>query len=97
MHPDKLGNQGYGFLALAVEQIMPLALFKERMDGLIREIRAASKAKGAERIYLPGEMEWERRAQALLEGIALPPDVRLSLTGLAQDIGLDPTQFNLIL
>jgi LDH2 family malate/lactate/ureidoglycolate dehydrogenase len=46
---------------------------------------------------LPGEMEWERRGQALQEGIALPADVRLSLMGLAQDIGLDPTQFNLIL
>jgi LDH2 family malate/lactate/ureidoglycolate dehydrogenase len=23
--------------------------------------------------YLPGEMEWERRSHALLEGIALPP------------------------
>jgi len=95
MHPDKPGNQGYGFLAIAVEQIMPLAMFKERMDGLIREIRAAPKAKGAERIYLPGEMEWERREVALAHGILLPPHVLESLRGLAQDVAIDPAQFNL--
>jgi ureidoglycolate dehydrogenase (NAD+) len=95
MHPDKPGNQGFGFLAIDVEQIMPLATFKERMDGLIREIRSAPKAKGADRIYLPGEIEWEKREAALAEGIPLPPDVRLSLGGLAQDLALDAAQFNL--
>ena len=95
MHPDKPGNQGYGFLAIDVGQIMPGSMFKERMDGLIREIRSAPKAKGSERIYLPGEMEWERREMALAQGIALPPDVRLSLGGLAEDIGLDASEYGL--
>ena len=89
LHPDKPGNQGYGFLAIAIEQIMPLATFKERMDGLIREIRNAPKAKGVDRIYLPGEIEQERRDVALIEGIVLPPDVVASLSGLAEDVGLD--------
>lgn len=97
MHPDKPGNQGFGFIAIDVAQMMPGALFNERMDDLIREIRAAPKAKGAERIYLPGEMEWERRTVALTQGIALPLDVRNSLRGLAEDAGLDPTRFNLSL
>ena len=68
---------------------MPVELFKERMDQTIREIRASEKAAGAERIYLPGEMEWERREKALLEGIDLPPDVVASLRDLAQDLNLD--------
>ncbi|MCO6452768.1 MAG: Ldh family oxidoreductase [Caldilineales bacterium] len=89
MHPDKPGNQGYGFLVIAVEQIMPLAIFKERMDGLIREIRSAPKAKGVDRIYLPGEIEQEKRDIAMIEGIVLPPDVVVSLRGLAEDVGLD--------
>jgi LDH2 family malate/lactate/ureidoglycolate dehydrogenase len=97
MHPDKPGNQGFGFLVIHVDQIMPVAIFKARMDGLIREIRTAPKAKGIERIYLPGEMEWERRDVALAAGIALPADVRLSLAGLAQDVNLDPAQFNVSL
>ena len=32
---------------------------------------------------------------ALVEGIALPPDVVASLRGLAEDVGVDPAQFNL--
>ena len=59
------------------------------MDGMIREIKAAPLAKGAERIYLPGEIELEQRDVALVEGIALPPDVVASLRGLAEDVGLD--------
>ena len=64
---------------------MPRAEFAARIDALIREIHDAPKADGSERIYLPGEMEWHRRQRALAEGIPLPPDVRESLRGLAED------------
>ena len=46
------------------------------------------KAEGAERIYLPGEMEWERRDRALTEGILLPPDVVESIAALAHELGI---------
>jgi ureidoglycolate dehydrogenase (NAD+) len=82
-------NVGHAFLAIDIAQMMPLAPFKERMDGLIREINTAPKAKGADRIYLPGEMEWERYDAAAIKGIPLPPDVVASLRGLAEDVGLD--------
>jgi len=59
------------------------------MDRLIREIKDAPKAKGTDRIYLPGEMEWERRDEALRSGIPLPADVIASLVGLAKDLSLD--------
>ena len=82
-------NEGHAFIAIHVGAMMPIEQFKERMDRLIREIREAPKAKGADRIYLPGEMEWERREQALKEGIFLPDHVVLNLEGLAEDVGLD--------
>ena len=69
--------------------MMPIEQFKERMDGMIREIRSAPKAKGFDRIYLPGEMEWERRDKALAEGMVLPDHVVMNLAGLAEDVGLD--------
>jgi ureidoglycolate dehydrogenase (NAD+) len=59
------------------------------MDRMIREIKSAPLAKGSDRIYLPGEIELEKRAVALVEGIVLPADVVASLRGLAEDIGLD--------
>ena len=88
-------NEGHAFIAIDVGQIMPLGEFKGRMDGMIREIKSAPLAKGADRIYLPGEIELERRDSALAQGIDLPPDVLASLRGLAEDVGIDPAQFNL--
>ena len=81
-------NQSHAFIAINVDAFEPIAKFKRRMDDLIRQIRSAPKAKGADRIYLPGEKEWEYRTRALAEGTPLPPDVRASLRGLAEDLGL---------
>lgn len=81
-------NQGHAFIAIDVGAIMPIRQFKDQMDRLIREIKEAPKAKGSERIYLPGEMEWEKRDEVLKSGIRLPEDVIATLTGLAEDLDL---------
>lgn len=88
-------NEGHAFIAVDIAQMMPLSEFKGRMDGMIREIKAAPLAQGADRIYLPGEIELEKRDVALVEGIVLPPDIVASLRGLAEDAALDATRFNL--
>lgn len=88
-------NEGHAFIAIDIAQMMPLGEFKARMDGMIREIKAAPLAEGAERIYLPGEIELEKREVALVDGIVLPPDVVASLQALAEDLMMDPDQFNL--
>ena len=86
---DKPTNQGHAFVAINVGAIMPIDLFRERMDWVVGNIKEAPKANGSDRIYLPGEMEWERREGALSQGMTLPADVIASLDGLAQDVGLD--------
>ena len=67
---------------------MPIETFKARMDAMIREIKAAPRAPGVERIYLPGEMEWKRREQAVRDGMQLPDYVLSNLWGLAEDVGM---------
>ena len=52
------------------------------------QLRQAPKAKGSDRIYTPGEMEWERHKKAQAEGIDLPADVEESLRGLADELTL---------
>jgi ureidoglycolate dehydrogenase (NAD+) len=81
-------NQSHAFIAIDVAAFEPVAEFKQRMDTLIRQIRDAPKARGADRIYLPGEKEWEHREEALARGLDLPQDVRASLRGLAADLGM---------
>ncbi|HUX19224.1 MAG TPA: Ldh family oxidoreductase [Acidithiobacillus sp.] len=89
-------DEGHAFMALDVAAMMPPEIFQARMEGFIREIREAPKAMGAERIFLPGEMEWERREAALAQGMIMPAYVLESLRGLAVDVGLEPGRYNLI-
>jgi len=82
-------NHGAAFLALDTNAIMPAAQFARRMEALVDEVHAAPRAEGVERLYVPGEMEWERHECALKEGLRLPPDVVASLREAAQMTGLD--------
>jgi LDH2 family malate/lactate/ureidoglycolate dehydrogenase len=81
-------NHGAAFLAFNVAAVVPLDVFKGRVDQLIRDIHETPKAKDTERLYVPGEMEWQNRRAALAGGVPLPADVVESLRGLADDLGL---------
>jgi ureidoglycolate dehydrogenase (NAD+) len=83
-------NQSFSFIVIDIGAFMPVDRFVSRMGELAREIHGAPKARGTERIYLPGEKEWENRARALRDGLALPPDVVANLEGVAKDYSLDP-------
>jgi len=86
-------NHGAAFIALDTNLIMPAAEFARRMEVLVDEIHAAPRADGADRLFVPGEMEWERHARALKEGIQLPPDVVASLAEAARMTGLNTADF----
>ncbi len=59
----------------------------ERIEDMAETLRSAPKAKGVERIYTPGEIEWGKHAAAARNGISLPADVESSLRGLAEELG----------
>ena len=58
------------------------------MDAMIRDIRKTPQAKGVDRVRVPGEMEWDKRREALANGIPLPDDVRASVQDAAAAVGL---------
>lgn len=60
-----------------------------RVEALVDEIHAAPCALGTDRLYVPGEMEWERHDAAIIEGIHLPSDVVSSLAEAAELVQLD--------
>jgi ureidoglycolate dehydrogenase (NAD+) len=86
--PTQPTRHGAAFLAIDVGRIIPIEDFKRRMDAMIRDIRETPPAKGADRVCLPGEMEWRKRREALDRGVTLPDDVRESLRGMAKEIGV---------
>jgi LDH2 family malate/lactate/ureidoglycolate dehydrogenase len=61
---------GHFFLALDVQQLMPLAEFKRRASAYAAMLHAAPRADGVERIYLPGEIEWRTEQDRRANGIA---------------------------
>ncbi len=89
-HLAQRPNLGHAFIAIDVEALMSPSEFAERTKRAAALIREAPRAKGADRIYLPGEMEWQRRADALSYGISLPVNVMADLRQLAAEIGTDP-------
>jgi LDH2 family malate/lactate/ureidoglycolate dehydrogenase len=88
-------EHGAAFVAIDTQLISPGGKFAERIDTLIDEVHAAPRADGVERLYVPGEMEWERYAQSRQNGIPLPPDVVASLREAAELSGVEPPPFSL--
>lgn len=86
-------HHGAAFLAIATDTIMPAPQFARRIETLVDEIHAAPRAEGVERLYVPGEMEWERHARAMQEGLRLPADVLASLQEAAKMTGLNWNDF----
>jgi ureidoglycolate dehydrogenase (NAD+) len=84
--PSLATNHGAAFLAFDVAAITPIDRFKNRVDQLIDEIHETPKANGTDRLYVPGEMEWDARRKALADGIRLPDDVLASLRDLAGEL-----------
>jgi LDH2 family malate/lactate/ureidoglycolate dehydrogenase len=87
--PSRPTGHGAAFIAIDIAAIAGREAFAQRLAQVIADIRGAPRAPGAERIWLPGEMEWERRRRALREGILLPPDVVAAARGLAEHLRID--------
>lgn len=87
--PDQPSKHNAGFIVIDVATIAP-DRFGARVQGLIDEIHKVPTAAGVERVLLPGEREWAMRKQALVDGIALPEDVRAKLRPVAESIGQSP-------
>lgn len=54
-----------------IERFMPLAQFRNLMQGYTDSIRSSRRAKGTARIYLPGEIESEKEKMSRERGIEL--------------------------
>lgn len=61
-------NAGHAFIAIDVSKMIPAEVFTERINQMATELKNGPKAKGAKKIFLPGEMEWDKRSAALESG-----------------------------
>jgi LDH2 family malate/lactate/ureidoglycolate dehydrogenase len=84
------GPTGVGVMTMAIDiaRFMPFDRFSKLVGGHIRTIRGSAKAKGRNRIYLPGEIEAEREGLNRTRGVEIDPPVVKALDGLLEERGL---------
>jgi len=82
--------KGAGFVALDVTRFLPRDEFERRVDALIDDVHRSALAPGTERIYVPGELEAERREQRRRDGIPLSRGLVDELDRVAAELGCPP-------
>lgn len=85
---EKPNNVCHAFIAINAGMFLGESILDERVESMSEKLRNAPKAKGSERIYTPGEIEWSKHAKAEKNGISLPEDVLSSLRGLSEENGI---------
>ena len=81
-------NTGQAIVAIDPAAFGDVTKFKQRVDEVVRDLRASERMPGVERIWMPGEQSHGKRAQSAREGIALAPALRKSLDTLADELGI---------
>lgn len=76
-------NVGHMFLAVDIDKFVGLDLFKQRIGGMIGEMKALPRNLGVAEIYMPGEIETGHREARKRDGIPLSGDVYEELRALA--------------
>jgi LDH2 family malate/lactate/ureidoglycolate dehydrogenase len=71
-----------------IESFVPLDHFRKTTGGILRELRAYSKAQAGRRIYTAGEKAYIQEMRAKQEGIRIPPSVQKMLKTLCLELGV---------
>lgn len=85
----KPSNIGHFLAAINVNAFTPIEEFKKRMDDLIQIIKNSAKANGCDKIYIPGEKEWEIEIQRRKNGIPISMKIIEELKNLANQLNIE--------
>jgi LDH2 family malate/lactate/ureidoglycolate dehydrogenase len=77
---------GHFLIALSADRFRDRAEYDVEAAALTGAVRNARRAPGAERLYLPGEIEVEAAERARADGIALEPEVLARVEELAREL-----------
>lgn len=84
---------GHFFLAIKIEDFTSLVDFKHTTGEILRELRASRKAPGCQRIYTPGEKEFEMEKLVRKKGIQLVPDLQKEIKTIQDELVLNQYRF----
>lgn len=77
--------------AIRISSFIEQKIFGKEIDELIAKIRNSKHAEGIERIYLPGEIEFEVQKEREQNGIPISSGVYNSLREIAQELQVNLT------
>jgi L-2-hydroxycarboxylate dehydrogenase (NAD+) len=88
---EKNANVGHFFAAIKVDQLRPLDVFKQDMDQLIRQLKGSPRAEGQDRVFIPGEKEFECADLYMREGVPVYEEIvaLLQQTGRENGVAFD--------
>jgi LDH2 family malate/lactate/ureidoglycolate dehydrogenase len=83
-----IGPTGVGVFTLAIdiERFMDRSQFQKLVQAYFTTIKASKKADGVPRIYLPGEIEFEKEKESMKEGIEIGEGVAKNLNLLLERV-----------
>lgn len=87
---DKSVGEGLGhfFGAMRVDAFRPASEFKASMDEWIETFRTSKPAEGQDRVYIPGDIEREKRERIMRDGISLVAAVESDLQAIGAELGV---------
>jgi len=97
---DENGNPsrfkvGHFFMAINIENFIPLEEFKQNIGSLLRQLRAAKKSPGHTRIFTAGEKEFLVEKRVRSEGVPINENLRKDLIHIKEVLNLfDLPQLN---
>lgn len=80
-------NVGHVFAALRIDLFMSANDWAQRMDEILRMLKASTPAEGVTRVLAPGEIEAVTESKNRKDGISLRVDVAQELAKLATQVG----------
>ena len=82
---------GHSFMAIKIENFVELDTFKHQVGEICRQLRASKKAPGAERIWTPGEKEYETWLYRKDKGVPFNDPLKKAFTAVKEKLNL-PTK-----
>ncbi len=94
---DEEGNKvhnclGHFFMAMNIESFCSVEDFKKTTGSILRELRAATKQPGCDRIYTAGEKEFENEKRVRQAGVVIVPNLLKDIKYIINDLGMEEYQ-----
>jgi LDH2 family malate/lactate/ureidoglycolate dehydrogenase len=83
-------NTGHAIVAISLAAFGDVTGFKQRVDELVRDLRASKRLPGVDAIRLPGEGSHQARAERMKLGVPIPAALMQGLGKLADELKIAP-------